>query len=330
MFMATPRTLLLLAMLCVAAVSVFVHEARREPRFEARDWRYWLQELNTCDDARHEHARHAFRAMGDGLVPVLVRALRKDDSWIAKGNDKWGNKLPNAWRRWLPTCGDAGKIRAQAAEAFSTLGPEAKRAVPDLVAALSDASEDASRNAADALGRIGPAARDAVPALAKLLASPANSLEVAAAQALGRIGSNSAPAVPGLIRNLSSPTPLVCASAASALGKIGGPATDACVALIALTRDADDYVRTSAVVALGKLGAKHPETLVALTAALWDSSYPVRVCAVEALGEIGTSAKPAVPAIVNAQLCDQSGLGRFVVSALRKIAAPNDAVEVRP
>ena len=328
-FGRAPQTFATLTVFCLMAAGVVVHARHRVPVFEGKDWGHWLREFNTIDDKRRAQARQAFHKMGEPLVPVLIRALERDDALLAKLNSKWGYRLPDVMRRWLPACGKAEKIHAQAAQALGVLGPDARQAVPALVRSSRDLAEDVSRASAEALGRIGPLARAAVPALTAMLASPASSLRVAAAQALGRIGPGARDAQPALVGNLKSAVPLVRATAATALGKLGDPAPLAVSPLIELTHDADDYVRTSALLALGKLGANEPKAIDALTVALRDTSPPVRICAVEALGEIGPLAKPAIPAMINAQLCDQSGLGRFVSVALNKIDPENHTIAIR-
>ncbi len=67
--------------------------------------------------------------------------------------------------------GDA-RQRAEAAGALGEMGPQAREAVPDLVAALRDDDPLVRRQAARALGRIGPAAKDAIPDLNRALVDP--------------------------------------------------------------------------------------------------------------------------------------------------------------
>ena len=85
--------------------------------FAGKGWEHWLQEFNGCDDERRAQARQAIHKMGEPLTPTLIRALAREDSRLAKLNLKWGYRLPDAVRRWLPTCGKAERIREQAAQA---------------------------------------------------------------------------------------------------------------------------------------------------------------------------------------------------------------------
>ncbi len=78
-------------------------------------------------------------------------------------------------------------VRMMAANAIAALGPDARRAIPDLVAAASAANEDVQvlRAAASALGAIGPEAAEAIPTLETLARLPR--VQWAAEEALRRI-----------------------------------------------------------------------------------------------------------------------------------------------
>ena len=78
--------------------------------------------------------------------------------------------------------------RAAAARILGELGPAAKDAVPDLLAALGDADKDVRRCAARSLGDIGKASKPAVAALGKTLKDADAQVRQASAYALGRIG----------------------------------------------------------------------------------------------------------------------------------------------
>jgi HEAT repeat protein len=94
----------------------------------------------------------------DYSVPSLVKILKQD-------------KDPN--------------MRYYAAESLGHFGPEARSAVPDLIAALKDENKMVRMGVAYALGEIG--SNDAVPALQAVTKDPENEVRVAAATALRQI-----------------------------------------------------------------------------------------------------------------------------------------------
>jgi hypothetical protein len=88
--------------------------------------------------------------------------------------------------------------RMRAANALSHLGPEAKRATPDLVKLLDDPQPLVRWAAADTLGEFGPDAHDAVPALKELAArDPYPPARHAAQQSLRRISPGDAKEIEG-------------------------------------------------------------------------------------------------------------------------------------
>jgi HEAT repeat protein len=112
-------------------------------------------------------------------------------------------------------------VQAQGAYGLSRLGPEARSAVPSLVAALKKDSL-VRQNAALALGQIGPDARAAVPALGDALGDSEWAVRRQAAIALGHIGPDARPAIPALQKVSRDPDPLVRKAAQQALKQIRG------------------------------------------------------------------------------------------------------------
>jgi HEAT repeat protein len=200
--------------------------------------------------------------------------------------------------------------RADAAEFLGRI--RSRRAVPALVSALDDPSEDVRTVAARSLAAIrdpstvealvaalGQPSRwtvsivaqdlvdmgaDAVPALLRMLHSERHATAVAAVQILGEI--RDARAADPLVRLLqSSPQLNVRAQAAAALGKLGGAGP--CRALESALRDPAWQVRSQAAKALGRIAP--PETAPLLGEAIFDGNWWVRVNCAEALAELGTA-----------------------------------------
>lgn len=105
--------------------------------------------------------------------------------------------------------------RWQALCALQELGPEAAPALPDLIAALSDADLGFRTHTVLALVGIGA---DAVSPLLEALATPDEDLRKAIVVTLGRLGPQAAPAVPALTALLDEPA--LATVARQALGRM--------------------------------------------------------------------------------------------------------------
>src|SRR5262249_23707055 len=153
--------------------------------------------------------------------------------------------------------GEDRDARRAASFAIELLGPEAKGAVPALIAALDDPREDVQEGAVRSLQAIGPDAAPAASTLALKLGdrrffyNSGLSGSHLAADALTAIGPS---AVPALIEALGSNSEEARDWAAITLGRIGPAAKDAVPALDRLVKKKGALEGTLAVQALGKIG----------------------------------------------------------------------------
>ena len=185
------------------------------------------------------------------------------------------------------------ETRLAALEILGAIGPKAKAAVPDVIAALSASDAEFRSDAAMALGRMGGEAADAVPQLLKMLEGPASepSDRYAAAFALGRAGAVAKAALPTLREITAGKDELLATVAAWAALKIAPDDAGMIETAIPLLRRAlradREPVRLEAAISLGEIG---PPAAVAIPilelVSEEDPSRSVRQAAEEAVRRI--------------------------------------------
>src|SRR5207253_2315838 len=121
--------------------------------------------------ARDGKSEAVLRELGPRAVPDLIWQLRMKDSWLRKRLWERKPRLPKGLQTVIQKNVSAPRLdlatkREAAAFALGVIGPDAKRAVPALVAALSDKEGTVCWKAAKSLGQIGP---DSVPRLREAL-----------------------------------------------------------------------------------------------------------------------------------------------------------------
>jgi HEAT repeat protein len=130
---------------------------------------------------------------------------------------------------------EVNNLRMQIVQTLGKIGPEAKDAVPTLVAALGLYDDQNLRNAiVQTLGEMGPGAKDTVPVLIQMCDFKDRSFQpnfvVNAIDALANIGPAAKEAVPSLLALLSGKAPVGAPSRRHiviALGNIGPEAKEA-------------------------------------------------------------------------------------------------------
>jgi HEAT repeat protein len=143
-------------------------------------------------------------------------------------------------------------VQVWAANALAHIGPDAKAAVPELIACLDN--EHAASSAVAALGKIGPNAALAVPALvARLAACDRDYCRACIARALRRVD-RSAKSLP-MLRDIlkDSRDSMALSEAAEAIAEIGPEAEQAVPLLRPLLKDRDSGVRSAAAKALDRI-----------------------------------------------------------------------------
>ena len=314
----------------LALVTLFVASAaffRRapDPLFEGRLTSEWTRDLLSSDYTIRNEAQAALRILGEPAVPQLRNLLRRRDAAWEKPLARIAPILP--FHQYRPVDADLSRMRAS--EMLAMLGPNAKDAVPDLVAAL--AYEHSARESERALIRIG---NSAVAHLESGLASRHTAIRVRSARILREYSPVADSSLRALLKVTDDESPRVRAEAALSLGKISANTAasqsvhNPTAALLSLARDKDPFVRAAAFEALGHLGnATAPEVLTCLDEGLRDPDRSVVLQAAKSfwllkhdasvlvpvltpllstpecwraaylLGEIGSHAAPAIPAL---------------------------------
>ncbi|MDZ4862100.1 MAG: HEAT repeat domain-containing protein [Gemmatimonadota bacterium] len=255
-------------------------------------------------------------------VPLPAQGIRQATSAYSRGRplSEWILQADH----YIPD------MRREAVRAIAALGPSARVALPVLLRATRDDTEEVRFWAVEAIRRIGPAATDAVPALLVVLADDVRRVQLLARTALEAVGPA---AVPALIPALRNPDPWVRANAAEALGAIGASGGGQAVKPLArLLADDSLWVRASAGWALGHLGASAKPAVKPLTNALQEElrhdpelRTPARRVRVEqysyALGRIGPAAGEAVPGLLSVFFDGGDSLRIVAAAALAGVGA---------
>ncbi|MBX7103346.1 MAG: HEAT repeat domain-containing protein [Gemmataceae bacterium] len=170
--------------------------------------------------------------------------------------------------------------------------------VPILAADMKDNAAAVRQSAANALRQLGPEAKAAVPALLASLKSDGGNFAVYSLvlDTIARVGE---PAVPGLTDLLNDPAtdPALTRAALEAVIKIGKSAGTAAPAIVAILRDRRKaLLHKSAVQALAKMG---PAGFAAVRPLLADADARMRLLGVQTAAELGSDAKPALTELKN-------------------------------
>jgi HEAT repeat protein len=248
-------------------------------------------------------AADALAAIGGPAVPVLIKALA-DPSLrglafaVLERLGPAAAPAAHALSELLVNLDE--QTSTQAAITLGAIGPDAKEAVPALLALVkSDQPERLRAAAVYALGQL--KAKEALPDIERALGSAEPLLSMAAAHAVVSLEPENeklvAAAVPKLIAGLQSERPKVRAGIAKALGRLGARAAAAVPALRPLLEDPEPAVRAEAAGALGQIGAKDLDTVASLTKLLDDPAPLVRYSATFALGRAGAAAAKTTPVL---------------------------------
>jgi HEAT repeat protein len=300
--------------------------AGRSPGGQAREAKYWIMSMQSCDP---EVRLKAVLALG---VHQRVAGAGGQQLVVDDGDSP---QLPDAKAATVIALQKAlrdadGRVRRAAAQTLGWLGAAAQPALPDLMAALRNAEDPVLQSRAVlALAGMGKAA---IPALLKALQDEDCSVRRRAAEALahgGRSADRAVPpllealrdedlvvrrqalralqacsqhdwymvsalqAIPAMIRALRAEDMIVRRYAASSLGHFGPLAFPAVPALLQASGDEDSQLRSSALWALGRIRFPSGEVTAVILTAVDDPEPAVRLEAVWALEGVRRADMPA-------------------------------------
>ena len=197
------------------------------------------------------------------------------------------------------------EIRGESAEELEEIGPEAKAAVPTLIALLADEAVcDSGLNyivqvrdtAEDALIAIGS---ESVPALTEAVARGKPLVSDGAVYALGQIGPKAQTSLPTVIEAINNGADLnLRRRIVRSLAKIDQTGELAIPVMVESLQDEDKYVRRGAAEALGAYGPRAQRAVPSLLKALQDKEPYVRGGAAVSLGDIRASSDHVVAALI--------------------------------
>ena len=292
--------------------------ADREPYFESGVVPALVEALG---DEKVEVVRAAAAALAtlespetDRAIPTLLAVLRERHAGRFRAVAPSMNWIRSEPALEIGLTGaladkDAG-IRASAADLLGCIGVAAtSAAVPALLGALNDDTEEVRFRAACALAVIDPLISHAgVPILHSVLAHGGGWAYMKdssrpwerredAIRGLARHGAAAAEAVPALIDALDEY--LLADRAADALGSIGSLASAAVPALLRALQSSEEDLRDSAARALSAIGPESASAAVAILLDLLSEPHEYNRCAAaDCLGTIGLpAAEVAIPAL---------------------------------
>ena len=263
-------------------------------------------------------ALHTLADLGKPVVPLVIEALADEEAcyWACLVLAEIGPEASEAVPALARTTQAAEpEVRMQALLALAEMGPAARTAVPAVVASMRDPESSVRYAAAYAFGRIGSSHLAGENALHAMLRDEDPMLQVVGAYALARVHGDDQPLlerlVYSLVDKLKHPEPQVRMAAVRALLEIDAPGELTSEALVSALADEDPQVLANVADAAAAQGQKIVPRLIRGL-----QNPKLKRMAVMVLARMGTTAKAAVPALVQAMADDDPAFRAEVQFAL--------------
>lgn len=248
--MSKRRVLVLCSVIGAVAVGVVWSAlAPREPVYQGKRLRRWLDDFNGPSLRQENLAKDAIRQMGAKALPWVIDYLRR-------GNSRF--------RQWAAKELDAPSVSGyerKGLKAVEALGPAAKQAIPEVERALLDGDDDLRPLAASALVAIGP---DALDVLHRALQHPNARIRGLATWWIGDFGMAATSSVPVLVSRLQDLDPVMRADAAHSLGTIRANPETVVPALAMHLSETNELAFANVIKALESFGAQATAAVPAL------------------------------------------------------------------
>ena len=309
----------------LALVAVFIASAAffsraPDPVFSGRRASAWATDLLSADYSVRGEAETALKSLGERGVPQLCALLQRGDGpW-----EKARARLNGVWP-FVGNCTiDPNSSRVRAAEMLGALGPNARAAVPVLVASLAHART--ASESERALARIGSAS---VPALEAALESRKPAVRESAARLLREFDFRRVEMIRALVAARDDSAAAVRREAALSLGvalsnnessKI--EAERIISALLFLTQDRDSQVRAAAVKSCAQVAKPGENIVAALSGALTDSNTTVRLEAAKSLWALRKDQGEIVPVLTKILATTERWQAAYALGDMGEHAAP--------
>ncbi len=215
------------------------------------------------------------------------------------------------------------QVRADAASELKRFGPEAKSAVPALLALLTDDGSFTTKFTGGTAFKVHTAAFNALTAigsesvvgLTAALGTPSLEVRWRAARILGLIGPKAKPALPALMKAATDTDFDIRGEVAKALPRIDDLGDQSVPLLLEWLQVDEIHVRKDAATALGAYRGHFEKSVPFLLKMLKDKDPSARGCAAQSLGKLAKSPRVVVPALT-ALLSDGDRYEDWYVSAM--------------
>ncbi len=315
----------------VLGVVLFLSFPSPEPVYQGKTLGMWLDQYGTNQwSGQHQLKQEADAALhhfDTNLIPCYLKMLSAHP--LPLQTNILGRISP-AWlaRLHLPTLNqyetDLDLRRARGSYGLIALGPDAKPAVPELIARLESSHRRVRFYAAFAIRCLGPVASNAVPSMIKRVGDPDSAIRYEALMALGTIHAEAEHTVPLLLDVMkeNSANHIVRGLVVESLDQFDAGAAAAVPDFCEALKDPDVTVRLVSLRALGRIHAQPDIAVPALIANLsreHRASLNNFYFTVIALSQYGPEAREAVPAILSCTREDDPQVRSFVLNNLKRI-----------